>query len=485
MSNEFSKKLANNQLVGCDMTNSHPTSTETIINCCFDYFKFVIPFSTNNKYEMTNPYQDIYRKLKNDLPELTDDEIFKIIDLDFPGVHPGVVYKKREGEFSDDVDTGVWSLNKIRITLEHWFKIEKFIPEASRKRIKKIGGFGNIIEYTPGINFMYDGPEMNYIYEGKTYSFKTCCIELKGEGCRKVEEFGVSLINILSYLLKIPGIHATRVDFAIDLLNDNTITMDWLKEKIFNKVSWVGSFREARPVPHYKFRTINQFRTVELIGDGIEFGSKASTSRLNIYDKKLERIENAGFDVTINSWIRFELQCFTEKANNVINMLMKEILHKKFNVFCSELILGSVDIKINENLYHEREFRPGKTKTWPTDPKWANFLKATQKIKVKSQAKLEADFIKTRNWFNRSGMSTQVKLDMLYQEDPSTKIESLLRQIEILEDFDDSDLNQFNQYRKKMLKASKDLTYEDITKHIESLKAEVNMLQKFYNMEEE
>ena len=59
-----------------------------------------------------------------------------------------------------------------------------------------------------------------------------------------------------------------------------------------------------------------------------------------------------------------------------------------------------------------------------------------------------------------------VRLDMLYQEDPSTKIESLLRQIEILEDFDDSDLNQFNQYRKKMLNASKDLTYEDIIKHI-------------------
>ena len=61
----------------------------------------------------------------------------------------------------------------------------------------------------------------------------------------------------------------------------------------------------------------------------------------------------------------------------------------------------------------------------------------------------------------------------------------MLKQIEILENFDDSDLDQFNQYRKKMLKASKDLTYEDITKHIESLKVEVNMLQKFYNMEEE
>ena len=54
----------------------------------------------------------------------------------FPGVHPGVVYKKREGEFSDDVDTGVWSLNKIRITLEHWFKIEKFIPIIQKEHSK-------------------------------------------------------------------------------------------------------------------------------------------------------------------------------------------------------------------------------------------------------------------------------------------------------------------------------------------------------------
>ena len=485
MSKEFLQNQVNSQLVGCDMTNSHPTTPQTIINCCFDYFKFVFPFSVNNKYELISPFSDLFQKLKKDLPELSDDEIFKIIELDYPEIQAGVVYKKTEDDFSEDEVTNVWALNKIRIDLEHWFKIEKFIPEASRKRIKKIGGFGYLIEYTPGITFMYDGPEMNYVYEGKTYYYKTCCIELKGEGCRKVEEYGVSLLNILNYIFKIPGFHATRIDFAIDLINDNTITMDWLKEKIFKEVSWVGSFREARPVPHFKFRNVNQFRTVELLGDGIEFGSKASTSRLNIYDKKLERIENAGFDVTINSWIRFELQCFTEKANNVINMLMKEINHKKFNVFCSELILGSVDIKINENLYHSRNFRYNRTSTWPTDPKWADFLKATEKIKVKSQAKLETDFTKTRNWFNRSGMSTQVKLDMLYQEDPSTKIESLLKQIEILEDFDDSDLDQFNQYRKKMLKASKDLTYEDIIKHIESLKAEVNMLQKFYNMEEE
>ena len=68
-------------MVGCEMTNSHPTGPQTIINCCFDYFKFVIPFSTNNKYEMTNPYQDIYRKLKSDLPELSDDEIYEIFSL--------------------------------------------------------------------------------------------------------------------------------------------------------------------------------------------------------------------------------------------------------------------------------------------------------------------------------------------------------------------------------------------------------------------
>ena len=81
-------------------------------------------------------------------------------------------------------------------------------------------------------------------------------------------------------------------------------------------------------------------------------------------------------------------------------------------------------------------------------------------------------------------MSTQVKLDMLYEEDPKSKIESLERQIEILEEFDDSYLDQFNTYRQKRLGALDRLNYEDINKHKERLQAELNYLKKLYNMEE-
>lgn len=483
MTQNFPKNSKSNNGGWVEMTNSHPTCPESIINCCFDWLKIVFPFSTKEKYKIVTTYQDLYQKLRVQLPELTDNEIFKIIELDFPDVQPGIKYQKDNEQLVNDPDTNVWSLHKIKTVLEHWLKLEKFIPDSSNESIKKIGSFSYLQEYSPGITFMFDGPEMDYVYEGKTYRYKTCCIELKGEGCRKVEENNVDLITFIKNIFKIPGFHATRIDFAIDLINDSKITMEWLKKKIFEDVMWSGTFREARPVPHYKFIT-NGIKESILSGDGIEFGSKSSTSRLNIYDKKLEREANTGFDVTIDSWIRFELQCFKVKANNVINTLMKELLLKSFNKFCSELILGALDIKVNFNLHGDENYRPGKIRTWPTDPLWAEFLGTTEKIELKSQAKLETDFVKTRQWFNRSGMSTQVKLDMLYEEDPKSKIESLERQIEILEEFDDSDLDQFNTYRQKRLGALDRLNYEDINKHKERLQAELNYLKKLYNMEE-
>ena len=240
---------ATNSSVGCLMTNRHPTTPHNIINCCFDWFKFVFPYSTGNNVECKNSYNEVYSDLKKNLPDLSDDEIFKIIEVDYPYLKPGVnYYRTRDDDYkvAEDEDSGVWTLQKIKTTLEHWFHLKALIPESSNESIGSSKGFKYMTTYTPGIVFCYEGTEMNYVgLDGKERKYKTCCIELKGSGCRKVEELGVSLITTLEYLYKIPGCHATRVDFATDLINDDVITFDWLKDQIFNKINFITSFRKV------------------------------------------------------------------------------------------------------------------------------------------------------------------------------------------------------------------------------------------------
>lgn len=57
--------------------------------------------------------------------------------------------------------------------------------------------------------------------------------------------------------------------------------------------------------------------------------------------------------------------------------------------------------------------------------------------------------------------------------------------IQMLEEFDDSDLDPFNTYRQKILGAFDRLNYEDINKHKERLQVELNYLKKLYNMEKQ
>ena len=457
------KKSSSTMQVGGDRVTTPPTCPETIINCCFDYYKFVFPYCNTLQINHEEQYRKLYDEYKKNLSELSDDEIFELIEMDYPRIKPGFNYEKSNEKVEEDPITGVWSLEKIKTALEHWFCIEKFIPDCSKERIDSTRGFKYLQSYTPGISFAYEGAEQKVIYNKKEYLFKTCCIELKGEGCRKVEKNGVDLLKLLNQIYSIPGCHATRVDFATDLINNQVITFDWLFEKIFKQCSYQSSFLKIRPIIDYEKKTTpSGLLYHENLGTTITFGSKSSTSRMNIYDKKAERFNNAGLDVLVDSWIRFEVQVFNEKADRVIKTLMADIVMKKFDEFCFSLLFKHLDIKLNKNLYNDENYRPSKTRTWPTDPIWLEFMQNAGKVEIISQQKLEADFTRTRNWYERSVIPTQTFLDIFYAEDPSSKIPTLNKQIDYLEELDDKQLSILNQYRKEKLKCACNLTYKDI-----------------------
>ncbi len=479
------KKGGSSMQLGRGMSNTPPSCNETIINCLFDYFKFVFPYVNEIEQKKDTTYADLYEEYKRNLPDTTDDEIFEMIRMDYPGIRPGIKYRiDKKNLVEEDPVTKIWSFAKIKSVLEHWFHLEKFIPNSSKQCINSGRGFKFLQTYTPGIIFGYEGAEQKFIHDGKEFYYKTCCIELKGEGCRKVEENGVDLLEILKRVYEIPGCHATRVDFATDLVNNQIITFDWLFKKIFQECSYQSSFTEVLSIPSFRKKTTsNGLVYHESKGTTITFGSNSSTSKLNIYDKKAERFNNAGVDVLIDSWIRFEIQLFLDKADRTCKTLLADLEFNKFDEFCFSLLFRHLDIKINKNLNNDSNYRPSITRSWPTDPIWEEFMQNAGKVKIVSQQKLEADFTRTRNWYERSVIPTQTFLEIFYEDSPAARIPTLNKQIDFLEELDDKKLSIVNQYRRDKLKCATELSYKDIEEKRKKLIDERNELLKHYAYE--
>ena len=106
------------------------------------------------------------------------------------------------------------------------------------------------------------------------------------------------------------------------------------------------------------------------------------------------------------------------------------------------------------------------------------------KLQIISQEKLEADFTRTRNWYERSVIPTQTFLDIFYEDSPISRIPILNKQIDFLENLDDKKLSILNQYRKDKLKCACDLTYKDIAEKRQKLIDERNELLKLCKYEE-
>lgn len=463
-------------------SNSHPTTHKYSINCCIDYITVVFPYSIKDKYSFDTSYQEIYEDYKRHLPDISDIELFELIENDYPGIQPGIHYKKVTDDIEED-NSGLWSLNKIKTSIIHWCKLKAFIPESSHYHIKGSSGYKFIHMFTNNINFKSDGPEMNFLTaSGVEKKFKTCSLEISGTGCRQLEELGVDLLEIIKQFYLVPGCHITRIDNATDLLNDDFITMDWLKQKIFDEVSYISKFKSVyKPKGLYKIKTSDVgTKYHEEHGDSIEFGSRTSTSMLVIYDKLLEREENLGMPIDLKSWIRFELRCFGDKADTLSKKLINEISKKEFANFSKSLLYDHLDIKTNK--IKDAYFRATRQHTWPTDPLWADFMDRVNKVKIVSQNGFEADFVKTRGWFDRAAMTTQATLNLLYDDDERTLIDTLDREIEVLLDFKDDQLLALNQYRRKSYGISKEITYVDIGNRIIKLQNQRDELIKKFNI---
>lgn len=250
-----------------------------------------------------------------------------------------------------------------------FFNVEKKLCKREPKATNRYR-----VQYTIGesIILRLAGPE-------DASGFKTCHLELKGEGCREFErrcpeKNWISLFIFLNIL----NAKATRIDIAIDDFS-NQLDLEWLDKKFRNRFYTSSILTKPKPIG-----TIDS-------GMSITLGTNISPIQVVIYDKKYER-EDSGITVEEENWTRYEMRFRTDRAKTLYRELYKTLKVSKdeyadtFKKTAFGLLYKIIDIK-KDNHYSAAD-----QKKVATDEKWLEFLENAKKITMPPSTKKELSY---------------------------------------------------------------------------------------------
>ncbi|WP_264229473.1 replication initiation factor domain-containing protein [Acholeplasma laidlawii] len=190
------------------------------------------------------------------------------------------------------------------------------------------------------ITLRLGGPRLNSGY-------KSCSLELKGEGCRSYENRNqVKTWNDLyEFLLVRLNSNVTRLDIAIDDYDGKHLNIHEIKDKLDMNL-YTTSFR---------IKEYTLYSSVK--GITLQFGSPTSTHMLVIYEKLKEQ-QSKGVYVPQKYWTRFEMRFYQDKAYNVIMNILKN--QDSFRNYTLGLLYEMLDIK-EKNNYNSESIHKAKT----------------------------------------------------------------------------------------------------------------------------
>lgn len=217
--------------------------------------------------------------------------------------------------------------------------------------------------------------------------YKTCQLELKGEGCREFERRNQEKTwkDFFVFLRKLNG-NFKRIDIAVDDFIGDMIDMKWLFKKISKKY-YTSIFKTPPKI----------IGTIET-GMSITLGSHTSATELCIYDKLVEqflkkKIKEREF------WIRYELRFRGEKANTVVDELLlsyedssEEISGLALTDFACMKLRETIQIKEDNN------YSIANQKNVKIDDLWDKFLGEISLAIYKSPVPRELSYESSLNY---------------------------------------------------------------------------------------
>ncbi|MBU1143189.1 MAG: replication initiation factor domain-containing protein [Firmicutes bacterium] len=194
--------------------------------------------------------------------------------------------------------------------------------------------------------------------------YKSCSIELKGQGCRSYENNNPDKTwqDLFEFFLVRMNAATSRFDVALDDYSGKRITIHEVKRKL-DQGLYTTSFREK------DYTLFNSKK-----GMTLQFGSRTSTQMLVIYEKLKEQLSQ-GIPCKQKYWVRYEMRFYKEKAHNICMNILKND-KESFRSYILGLLYDMLDLKEASNLGDANLY---KAKTYI---KWRKFLEDVKKAKI-------------------------------------------------------------------------------------------------------
>lgn len=247
--------------------------------------------------------------------------------------------------------------------------------------------------------------------------YKTCQLEMKGQGCREFEKRNKDKkwSDLFYFITELNGVFK-RIDIAIDDFSGEAITNEYLYNKVLNKF-YTSTFI-SKPTP---------MGTLEN-GLTIQFGSNNSPVQLSIYDKKRQLLKSKQI-IEEDYWVRYEIRFRRDKAQAIAEKLLVEYDDEEnytgFNLLqlTQEQLYRVLDIKEDNNYSVEDQ------KKVDTDSSWLEFLNNVEKGTLKSRDKVYADYEKHYEYAAPKGMFILLIKYLILKKDKNLFITEVFREM--------------------------------------------------------
>lgn len=306
-------------------------------------------------------------------------------------------------------------------------------------------------QYTIGnsIILRLSGPEL-------LIGYRSCQIELKGQGCREFENRSNKTWNDLFsfFLIRLHG-NPTRIDIAIDDYDGTHSNITKIKE-ILDKGNYTTSFRKK----YYKLMGCEQE------GWSLQFGSHKSTIMLVIYDKLKEQMSK-GNEVNQEFWTRYELRYMKDRAYDVVLNYIEQG-EENFNKYSYGLLYSMLDLK-KENNYSEHNIMQADTISW-----WKHFLQEVEKSEI-VKYKIKSNNIDTYKAWVLPIITTYFIVTYLHngRDFNLTYIKQLEEILGYIEKVDKKKVKKINNYQEEV--AQTKISIKDINELQSSIKEYISL----------
>lgn len=285
--------------------------------------------------------------------------------------------------------------------------------------------------------------------------------KLSGQACRDFENLGIEWIDFFR-TLNTYVVGYNRIDIAIDDYTDKYFNIRKL-QKYIKKGYVTSKFKSSLEL------TKRNILDGSILGDTLQFGSKASRVQITFYNKMLERqSQNYIIDNSITSWTRTELRFRQERAKEIVDLIIND------NNF-SSTIKG---ILKNYICFLEPTDDSNKSR-WPIAKWWNDFTDNIDKIQL-SRINIENTISKKKDWLFHSISKSQLmvllsELDNIETDDYTS--DYLLRMLKFpTNKLNDKDIQFINDERYKHHKEP--ITREQILDYLEDIKQIVFLSQE-------